>query len=217
MSLHSAYFYFCILTAGFKGAKNPKLFIILCGDSFLSVVIHHMINLNFYKTGDGTKQFWGDDMEEMGIVRRSKSPWASPLHVVSKPGENGDYRHLNASTDDDRYPLPHFSRFQQSSCCLQSLLKNRPGQGLSSNSHGSISIARTALITQFGLWECLRMPILGYKTLHNRSSALWRASYATYLSRSCTSMTSWLLVLHQRITHNTSHNSFSSFPRMAWL
>ena len=21
-----------------------------------------MINLNFYKTGDGTKQFWGDEM-----------------------------------------------------------------------------------------------------------------------------------------------------------
>ena len=59
MSLHFAYFYFCILTAGFKA---QRIFIILCGSSFLSVVFHHMINLDFYKTGDGTKQFWGDEM-----------------------------------------------------------------------------------------------------------------------------------------------------------
>ena len=44
----------------FQGAKIPKLLIILCDDRFLSIVSYHMINLNFYKTQDGTKQFWGD-------------------------------------------------------------------------------------------------------------------------------------------------------------
>ncbi|KAK3781292.1 hypothetical protein RRG08_061700 [Elysia crispata] len=49
----------------------------------------------------------------MGIVWRSKSP--SPLHIV--PISNGkcrlcgDYRRLNTSTDDDRYPLPHIQDF----------------------------------------------------------------------------------------------------------
>ncbi|GFS86398.1 retrovirus-related Pol polyprotein from transposon opus [Trichonephila clavipes] len=46
-----------------------------------------------------------------GIIRPSKSPWASPLHVVKKSnGEYrpcGDYRRLNSVTVLDRYPVPH--------------------------------------------------------------------------------------------------------------
>ena len=30
----------------------------MCGDIFFSAVSHHMINLDIYKTGDGTKQDW---------------------------------------------------------------------------------------------------------------------------------------------------------------
>ena len=54
-------------------------------------------------------------MEELGIIRSSSSPWASPLHVVPMADGGwrpcGDYCKLNVSTSDDRYPLPHTHSF----------------------------------------------------------------------------------------------------------
>ena len=42
----------------------------LCGDRFLPEESHHMINLNLYKTGDGTKLLWGDDIGKCGLCNK---------------------------------------------------------------------------------------------------------------------------------------------------
>ena len=50
-------------------------------------------------------------LELAGIIRRSDSPWASPLHMVKKSDGSwypcGDCRHLNNINTPDRYPLPN--------------------------------------------------------------------------------------------------------------
>ena len=51
------------------------------------------------------------EMESMGIIRKSNSVWASPLHIVPKPNGGcrpcGDYILLNDVTTSDQYPIPH--------------------------------------------------------------------------------------------------------------
>jgi hypothetical protein len=103
-----------------------------------------------------------EELERLGIVSRSQSPWATPLHMVPKPNGTwrpcGDYRRLNAVTVPDKYPLPNL-------------------QDLSAHLHGSTifskldlekgyyqvpmhkdDIPKTAIITPFGLFQFNFMP-----------------------------------------------------------
>ena len=101
-------------------------------------------------------------MESLGIVRRSDSPWASPLHVVPKADGSwrpcGDYRRLNAITEDDRYPLPHLQDFNARLAGMQifstiDLVKRFHQIPLS-----AADVPKTAILTPFGLFKFLRMP-----------------------------------------------------------
>jgi hypothetical protein len=101
-------------------------------------------------------------MEREGIIRRSTSPWASPLHMVSKKDGSwrpcGDFRRLNLVTEADVYPLPNMLDFSDrlAGCRVFSKIDLRKG-------YWQIlvrpeDVQKTAVITPFGLFEFLRMP-----------------------------------------------------------
>lgn len=103
-----------------------------------------------------------EKMEEMGIVRKSCSPWASPLHLVRKPDGSwrpcGDFRRLNCKTVPDRYTIPHI---QDLTCRLFGktiFSKIDLVRGYHQVPVHFADVPKTAVITPFGLFEYTRMP-----------------------------------------------------------
>ncbi|XP_056128342.1 uncharacterized protein LOC130106298 [Rhinichthys klamathensis goyatoka] len=101
-------------------------------------------------------------MEHLGIVRRSNSPWASPLHMVTKADGGwrpcGDFRRLNDATTPDRYPVPHIQDFSAHLAGATIFSKVDLVRGYHQVPVHPQDVPKTVVITPFGLFEFLRMP-----------------------------------------------------------
>ncbi|KAJ8361868.1 hypothetical protein AAFF_G00416040 [Aldrovandia affinis] len=99
------------------------------------------------------------NMEKLGIVRRSNSPWASPLHMVPKSYGGcrpcGDYCRLNDATIPDRYPVPHVQDFSARLAGKTVFSKVDLIRGYHQVPVNAEDIPKTAVITPFGLFEFL--------------------------------------------------------------
>ena len=99
---------------------------------------------------------------KLGIVRHSRSPWASPLHVVPKADGQfrpcSDYRCLNAITQPDCYPLPLLTDFAGNLAGCSVFLKIDLVKGYHQIPVKPSDIPKTAVTTPFGCFEYLRMP-----------------------------------------------------------
>ena len=94
-------------------------------------------------------------MEKLGIVRRSDSPWASPLHVLPKADGSwrpcGNYRRLNVITEDDRYPLAHLQDFNARLAGMEVFSVIDLVKGFRQIPMSEADVPKTAIITPFGL------------------------------------------------------------------
>lgn len=96
-------------------------------------------------------------MLNQGLCRPSKSPWSSPLHVVSKSSGGiravGDYKRLNSCTIPDRYPIPHIQDFSNALHGKNIFSKLDIVRAYFHIPVHKDHIQKTAVCTPFGLFE----------------------------------------------------------------
>ena len=147
-----------ILTPNFKAENKHRVFHYI--PTHGPPVFAKPRRLDEAKLRSAKKYF--SEMEELGIIRRSNSPWASPLHVVPKADGSlrpcGDFRRLNQATVDDRYPLPHIHSFNEHLEGATIFSKVDLAKGYHQIPMAEEDVPKTAIITPFGLFEFLRMP-----------------------------------------------------------
>ncbi|GFU55543.1 retrovirus-related Pol polyprotein from transposon opus [Trichonephila clavipes] len=99
-----------------------------------------------------------------GIIRPSKSPWSSPLHVVPKSDSTirpvGDYRQLNSVTEFDSYPMPYLNGFAHALHGKRIFSKIDIFKAFHQIPIAECDIPKTAVTTPWGLYEYTHLRFL---------------------------------------------------------
>ena len=95
-----------------------------------------------------------NEMESMGICAKASSPWASPLHMVTKQDGSwrpcGDYRRLNLIFVPDQYPMPNITDLTNNIGNARIFTKLDLLKGYFQVPVHPNDVPKTAIITPFG-------------------------------------------------------------------
>ena len=138
-------------------AKLPA-FTIETGQATPTAARPYSTPLNYW---DQTKKEL-QNMEDLGIIEDSTSPWSSPVICVPKPGGGlrlcMDYRRLNGVTTTDVYPLPNIEHLVQKIAGSKFITTMDLTRGYYQIPLNPDSKSKTAFVTAFGKWQFRRMP-----------------------------------------------------------
>ncbi|GFU04529.1 hypothetical protein TNCV_1515831 [Trichonephila clavipes] len=122
-----------------------------------------------------------------GIIRPSKSPWSSPLHVVPKSDSTvrpvGDYRQLNSVTEFDSYPMPYLNDFAHALHGKRIISKIDIFKAFHQIPIAESDIPKTAVTTPWGLYEYTHLCF----GLVNAPQTFMRFMHEWYWARTCDS------------------------------
>ncbi|GFT99448.1 retrovirus-related Pol polyprotein from transposon 297 [Trichonephila clavipes] len=97
------------------------------------------------------------DLKKKRHIRPSKSPWSSPLHVVSKSDSTvrpvGDYRQLNSVTEFYSYPMPYLNDFAHALHGKRIFSKIDIFKAFHQIPIAECDIPKTAVTTPWGLYQ----------------------------------------------------------------
>ena len=126
---------------------------------------HSPIRSAYRKTDEVEDRIIWKHVQEMarrGVIRPSKSPWASPVLLADK--KNGkirfwiDYRRLNKVTKQDAYPLPKMEAVMSVLGGAKHFSTIDLTDAFWSIRVAEEDIEKTAFICKHGLWEFISMP-----------------------------------------------------------
>ncbi|KAH9078114.1 hypothetical protein Ae201684P_019215 [Aphanomyces euteiches] len=100
--------------------------------------------------------------QDLGLIRPSKSPWASPVLMIRKPDGSIrfciDYRRLNKVTVKDSYPMPRIDDLLDVLGRAKLFSTMDIASGYWNVPMAKESIEKTAFTCKYGLYEWLVMP-----------------------------------------------------------